>query len=235
MENKKQRNKVESTQVKLNVSLLVLQTKSSTWSISGNVLDLPSSAGRVWSFCFFFFLNMSVLSQNWTNVHASLSWDTQMILLHSVLINACLAPESSSFPYIQHKYLFHKDPSSYLLCVQVLLCGSSAPMAMLCLPGPAPSPAKVALHKLFTPLGSGQLSAPNLSKHGEIPECEAAACVFCLLNFKYWVSKYRRGITSFWYSLKCANHWVWGNLIILVSMFTYISHPHLAGVTTISI
>lgn len=109
-------------QVKLNVLLLVPQTKNSTWSVSGNVLDLSRSVGRVWSFWFVFFLNMSVLSQKWTNVHASLSWDTRMILLHSVLINACPAPESSSFPYIKHKYLFHKDPFFHLLRVRVLLC-----------------------------------------------------------------------------------------------------------------
>lgn len=58
-------NEVESMQVKINVSPLVLQTKNSTWSVSGNILHcLVRLVGfgvlGVWYFS-------EVLSQNWTN------------------------------------------------------------------------------------------------------------------------------------------------------------------------
>lgn len=70
MESKKQINKVECMQIKIKVSLLVLQTKKSTWSVSGNILDYLVKLVGFWvffSFLFFFFLNASVLSQNRTN------------------------------------------------------------------------------------------------------------------------------------------------------------------------
>lgn len=59
-------NEVESMQVKINVSPLVLQTKNSTWSVSGNILHWLSWWGLEF-FGFGIFLNMSVLSQNWIN------------------------------------------------------------------------------------------------------------------------------------------------------------------------